>query len=59
VDDVTVTWNKDRLRITLIADEYPAVELWQAQRHALDLMAEAFKREIVLDSLAPPGDWSA
>lgn len=59
VDDVTLTWNLERLRITLIAEDYPAVELWQAQRHALDLVEEAFKREVVLDTLASPGDWSA
>ena len=57
VDDVTVTWHEDTLRLTLIADEYPAVELWQAQRHALSLMEETFKRRVLIDSLAPPGDW--
>ena len=56
VDDVTVTWNDETLRLTLIADEYPVVELWQAQRHAIGLMEETFKRRVILDSLAPPRD---
>jgi hypothetical protein len=38
VNDVTATWNDSWLRLTLIADEYPAAELWQAQMNAVPLM---------------------
>lgn len=58
VDDVTVTAGKDSaggyLRFTLIADEYPAVEIWQTQRNALELMERAFDRRVDLESTAAP-----
>jgi exopolyphosphatase / guanosine-5'-triphosphate,3'-diphosphate pyrophosphatase len=59
VDDVAVSWGEDArgsryLRLTLIADSYPAVEIWQTQRNALELMARAFDREVLLDSTAAP-----
>ena len=59
VDDVIATWGDDRLRLTLISDGYPAVELWQAERNARDLMADAFGRGVSFDSLAPPTGWDA
>jgi hypothetical protein len=60
VDDVAVSWNtdaegRDVLRLTLIADVYPAVEIWQTQRNALDLMERAFARTVLIDSTAAPG----
>ena len=58
VDDVSVTWTDEQLRLTLIADEYPAVELWETERHAVPLMEEAFKRRVVLDTISPPGELS-
>ena len=54
VNDVIATWDDDELRLTLITDSYPSVELWQAERNAAPLMAAAFQREIRLDSFAPP-----
>ena len=61
VDDVAVSWGGDRkkdeggfLRLTLIADVFPAVEIWQTQRNALDLMERAFGRRIILDTTAAP-----
>lgn len=57
VDDVAAQWDDDTLRLTLIADEYPAVELWEARRYAVDLLQEAFQREIALESTAPPDAW--
>jgi exopolyphosphatase/guanosine-5'-triphosphate,3'-diphosphate pyrophosphatase len=57
VNDVIVTWADDVLRLTLISDEYPAVELWQAERNALPLLEEAFERRVVLDSVAAPIAW--
>ncbi len=59
VDDVSVTWGDDYLRLTLIADEYPAVEVWDAQRNALPLVELAFKRRALLDSVAAPSEWAA
>lgn len=54
VDDVTVSWNDDTLRLTLIADEYPAVELWGAERNAADLVESAFERKLAMESTAVP-----
>jgi exopolyphosphatase/guanosine-5'-triphosphate,3'-diphosphate pyrophosphatase len=58
VDDVTMTWDEEKLRLTLIADEYPAVEIWEAERNAADLVERAFGRRLVLETTATPGDWS-
>jgi exopolyphosphatase/guanosine-5'-triphosphate,3'-diphosphate pyrophosphatase len=54
ITDTITTWDEDQLRVTLIANQYPAVELWQAGRNASPLMAEAFKKEILFDSFSPP-----
>ncbi len=54
VDDVVVTWGDDYLRLTLVADIYPAVELWQTERYALDLVQSAFGRPVQLDTTAAP-----
>jgi exopolyphosphatase/guanosine-5'-triphosphate,3'-diphosphate pyrophosphatase len=61
VDDVAVSWTEEPggrklLRLTLIADDYPAVEIWQTQRNAVDLMAKAYEREVLIDSTAAPGN---
>ena len=58
VDDVTAVWDSNTLRITLIADEYPAVELWEAERNALELVEMAFNRRVILESTAAPDDWA-
>ena len=57
VDDVIVNWGEDYLRLTLIADEYPAVELWETERNALPLVEQAFGRRALVDSIAAPGEW--
>lgn len=54
VSDVIVTHDDDDLRITLITNTYPAVELWQAEWSAIPLMAEVYERNVTLDSFAPP-----
>jgi len=59
VDDVIATWNEAGLRLTLVSDGYPAVELWQAERNAADLMEDAFGRAVRFDSFAPPAAWDA
>jgi exopolyphosphatase/guanosine-5'-triphosphate,3'-diphosphate pyrophosphatase len=58
VDDVAVVWDDDTLHLTLIADEYPAVELWDAERNAASLVESAFNRRAIMDSTAPPAEWS-
>lgn len=58
VDDVTAIWDDKTLRLTLIADEYPAVELWEAERNAAALMATAFQRKVLLESTAAPEVWT-
>ncbi|MBT4100796.1 MAG: Ppx/GppA family phosphatase [Gemmatimonadetes bacterium] len=56
VNDVITKWDDDALRITLVADEHPAVEIWETRRNALPLMESAFGRRVVLDSMAAPLD---
>lgn len=55
VDDVTAVWDKDTLRLTLVADEYPAVEIWEAEKNAASLVESAFQRQLILESTAAPG----
>ena len=57
IDDVIVTWTDSDIRLTLIADEYPAVELWETERNAVPLFEEAFERSVLLDSIAAPSSW--
>ena len=57
VDDVIVTLDDDYLHLTLVTDEYPAVEIWQTERNAVPLAETAFKRRVLLDSTAAPSQW--
>ena len=57
VDDIGAPWDDDALYLTLFADEFPAVEIWEAERNAVDLMSKAFGRRVVVESTAAPGDW--
>lgn len=57
VDDVTAWWDDSTLRLTVVADDYPAVELWEAEKNAASLMEKAFERELVLESTAAPAPW--
>lgn len=54
VEDITAEWDDRTLRLTLIADTYPAVELWEAERNAVPLLQEAFQCRVQLDTIAPP-----
>ncbi len=54
INDAIITWDDDQLRITLIANQYPAVELWQAERNAAPLMQEAYQKLVTIDSFSPP-----
>lgn len=56
VNDVIVGWDDDHLRLTLVADEHPAVEMWETQRNALPLVESTFGRQVRLDSMAAPTD---
>ena len=57
VDDIITTWGDDYLRLTLIADEHPAVELWDTERNALPVVEAAFGRRVTLDSITAPGEF--
>ena len=59
VDDISAAWDDNHLNLTLIADEYPAVELWQAERNAVALVETAFNRQVHINSTAAPSEWSA
>ena len=59
VDDIGAQWDEDTLYLTLYADEFPAVEIWEAERNAVRLMGKAFGRRVVVESTAAPGDWHA
>ena len=52
VDDVVAHWTDDELQLSLVADEYPAVELWESERRAVPLVEMAFKRRVSLQSMA-------
>lgn len=52
VSDVVVTWTSTELEVTLVAEEHPAVELWDAERKAAPLLESVFGRSVVLSSLA-------
>jgi exopolyphosphatase/guanosine-5'-triphosphate,3'-diphosphate pyrophosphatase len=54
VRDVLARWNEKQLCLTLVSDEYPAVELWDAARNGQSLMETAFARELVLESQNTP-----
>lgn len=59
VDDIGAHWDEEALYLTLYADEFPAVEIWEAERNAVGLVAKAFNRRVVIQSAAAPGDWRA
>ena len=48
VSDVLADWDDEELRITVVATEHPAVELWHAERNAGPLMESAFGRRVRL-----------
>lgn len=54
VDDVTAVWDDTTLRLTLIADEYPAVEIWGAEKLAAELVEMAFERQVIIESATAP-----
>lgn len=52
VRDVEVAWDDALLCLTLVSDEYPAVELWDTQRNAATLTEAAFGRAVMLYTTA-------
>jgi exopolyphosphatase/guanosine-5'-triphosphate,3'-diphosphate pyrophosphatase len=52
--DVIITWDENQLRNTLIANQYPTVELWQANRNALPLMEEVYQKGVTMTDFLPP-----
>lgn len=57
VDDVNAFWDDSNLRLTVVADEYPAVEMWEAEKNAASLMETAFNRKVLIESSAAPDIW--
>jgi exopolyphosphatase/guanosine-5'-triphosphate,3'-diphosphate pyrophosphatase len=57
VDDINAFWDEKTLRLTVVADEYPAVELWEAEKNAISLMEKAFQRQVIMESTAAPDIW--
>jgi exopolyphosphatase/guanosine-5'-triphosphate,3'-diphosphate pyrophosphatase len=53
ITDVIITWDENQLRITLIANQYPTVELWQANRNALPLMEEVYQKGVTMTDFLP------
>ena len=47
----------NNLRLTVVADEYPAAELREAEKNATSLMETAFERQVLLESTAAPDIW--
>ncbi len=58
IDDIAVSWDDANLHLTLVADEYPAVELWEAERNGVALIETAFQRRVRFDTTAAPAEWS-
>jgi exopolyphosphatase/guanosine-5'-triphosphate,3'-diphosphate pyrophosphatase len=56
VSDVIVKWTTSDLEITLVADEFPSVEMWEAKRQAVPLLEEVFGRAVLIRSLVPSND---
>jgi len=53
ITNVIITWDENQLRITLIANQYPTVELWQANRNALPLMEEVYQKGVTMTDFLP------
>ena len=58
INDIITSWTDDYLRLTLVADEHPAVEMWETERNALPVVEASFGRRVHLDSITAPGEWS-
>ena len=43
-------WDEKYLRISFVADAHPAVEIWQAERHAAPLLESVFGLRVVFNS---------
>lgn len=54
VSDVHVRWDDACLYLTLVADRYPVVEMWDTARSAVPLLNSLCDREVVLLSTAAP-----
>jgi exopolyphosphatase/guanosine-5'-triphosphate,3'-diphosphate pyrophosphatase len=53
VQDIAVRVGSEDLALLLLATEQPAVEMWEAERRAVPLMQEAFRRRITLSWSTP------
>ena len=53
ITDVIITRVENQLRITLIANQYPTVELWQANQNALPLMEKVYQKGVTMTDFLP------
>ena len=53
ITDVIITWDENQIRITLIANQYPTVELWHTNRNALPLMEEVYQKGVTMTGFLP------
>jgi exopolyphosphatase/guanosine-5'-triphosphate,3'-diphosphate pyrophosphatase len=58
VQDATVSWDNGTLLVSLVADTYPAVELWDAERNAAPLVERAFDRKVRIECPGAPVRWN-
>ena len=50
VTDVNVMWDEKHLRLSLVADSAPSVEIWQAEQHAVPLLESVFDLRVVFST---------
>jgi exopolyphosphatase/guanosine-5'-triphosphate,3'-diphosphate pyrophosphatase len=53
ITEVVVTGDKKQLGFRLVANQYPAVELWQAARNAEPLLAEVYQKKVAFTPALP------
>ncbi len=52
VSDVEVMWDQKHLRVALVAESYPLVEIWQAEQHAASLLESVFDLRVLFSNTA-------
>lgn len=45
--DVEIRWDEKHLRIALVAESHPSVEIWQAEHHAAPLLESVFDLKVM------------
>jgi exopolyphosphatase/guanosine-5'-triphosphate,3'-diphosphate pyrophosphatase len=55
VADVRVMWDETTLRLSLVSETSPAVEIWAAERNATPLLETVFNLRVVFDTVLSEG----